>query len=251
MLRPDAETDFLAFSLPDALTNSLCGLESLVVRSSLAASRFGGDGLDPRRIREEADVDVIVTGTLLRTGDGIRVSSQLTDASAGTLLWSHTTDVPVGDLFQVQDELVHRIVDSLSLPLTAREQRMLRTDVPSSQRAYEDFLRANQLGLDATQWGAARDLYERCVEKDPRYAPAWARLGRIRHVMAKSSRPGSRTNSIARRQHSAMRSTSTATCALLTSSMRSSRPISGARTMRWCASSDAHEAPTPSCVPDW
>ena len=185
MLRPDAETDFLAFSLPDALTISLCGLESLVVRSSLAASRFGGDGLDPRKIGAEADVDVIVAGTLVRTGDGIRVSSQLTDASAGTLLWSHTTEVPVGNLFQVHDELVHRIVDSLSLPLTAREQRMLRNDVPSSKRAYEDFLRANQLGLDAKQWSVARDLYERCVEDDPRYAPAWARLGRIRHVMAK------------------------------------------------------------------
>jgi DNA-binding winged helix-turn-helix (wHTH) protein/tetratricopeptide (TPR) repeat protein len=185
MLRPDAETDFLAFSLPDALTISLCGLESLVVRSSLAASRFGGDGLDPRQIGAEADVDVIVAGTLVRTGDGIRVSSQLTDASAGTLLWSHTTEVHVGNLFQVQDELVHRIVDSLSLPLTARERRMLRNDVPSSKRAYGDFLRANQFSLDAKQWSVARDLYERCVEDDPRYAPAWARLGRIRHVMAK------------------------------------------------------------------
>ena len=59
-------------------------------------------------------------GALLRTGDGIRVSCQLTDASAGTLLWSHATEVQVGNLFQVQDKLVHRIVDSLSLPLTAR-----------------------------------------------------------------------------------------------------------------------------------
>jgi len=50
MLRPAAETDFLAFSLPDALTNSLSGLESLVVRSSLAASRFGGDAMGPRKI---------------------------------------------------------------------------------------------------------------------------------------------------------------------------------------------------------
>src|SRR5262245_19304180 len=97
MLRPDADTDFLAFSLPDALTSSLYGLESLVVRSSLAASRFGGDGLDPRKIGVEADVDVIVAGTLLRTGDGIRVSCQLTDAAAGTLLWSHATEVLVGN----------------------------------------------------------------------------------------------------------------------------------------------------------
>ncbi len=185
MLRPAAETDFLAFSLPDALTNSLCGLESLVVRSSLVASRFGGDAMDPRKIGADTDVDVIVSGTLLHAGDGIRVSCQLTDASAGTLLWSNTTQVSVGDLFQLQDELVRRIVDSLSLPLTARERRMLHNDVPSSKRAYEDFLRANQLSLDAKQWSVARDLYERCVQDDPRYAPAWARLGRIRHVMAK------------------------------------------------------------------
>ena len=185
ILRPDAGTDFLAFSLPDALTSSLSGLESLVVRSSLVASRFGGDAVDPRKIAADADVDVIVTGTLLRAGEDIRVTSQLTDASAGTLLWSHTAQVPCGDLFQVQDELVQRIVGSLSLPLTARERRMLRNDVPSSKRAYEDFLRGNQLSLDAKQWSVARDLYERSVEDDPRYAPAWARLGRIRHVMAK------------------------------------------------------------------
>lgn len=134
ILRPDAETDFLAFSLPDALTNSLSGLESLVVRSSLFASRFGGDAIDPRKIAAEADVDVIVTGTLLHAGDGIRVSSQLTDASAGTLLWSHTAQVPVGDLFQVQDGLVQRIVDSLSLPLTANAECSGLTCRPASER---------------------------------------------------------------------------------------------------------------------
>jgi len=185
MLRAAPETDFLAFSLPDALTHSLSGLESLVVRSSLVAARFNGDAADPRRVRDEAEVDVIVSGSLLSSGSGIRVSSELTDASSGTLLWSHTTELPVGDLFQLQDELVQRIVESLSLPLTARERQMLRHDVPASTRAYENFLRGNQLSLDPKQWPAARDLYERCVEDDPRYAPAWARLGRMRHVMAK------------------------------------------------------------------
>jgi tetratricopeptide (TPR) repeat protein len=92
--------------------------------------------------------------------------------------------VPVGDVFHVQDELARRIIDSLR-SLTARERRMLRNDVPSSNKAYEFFLRGNQLSVDAKQWHIARDLYERCVQADPRYAPAWARLGRIRHVMAK------------------------------------------------------------------
>jgi DNA-binding winged helix-turn-helix (wHTH) protein/tetratricopeptide (TPR) repeat protein len=185
MLRPDAGTEFLAFSLPDAVTSSLSGLESLVVRSSLAASRFARESMDPRKIAADADVDVIVSGTLLRASDDIRVSTQLTDASAGTLLWAHTAQAPVGDLFQLQDDLARHIVESLSVPLTARDRQVLTADMPSSKKAYEYFLRGNQLSLDTKQWSTARDLYERCVEEDPRYAPAWARLGRIRHVMAK------------------------------------------------------------------
>jgi DNA-binding winged helix-turn-helix (wHTH) protein len=60
MLRPDPETDFLAFSLPDAVTSSLLELKSLVVRSSLAASRFSGEGRDLKTIAADADVDLIV-----------------------------------------------------------------------------------------------------------------------------------------------------------------------------------------------
>src|SRR5215471_637730 len=191
MLRPDPETEFLAFSLPDALTGSLSGLRSLVVRSSMAAARFAADA-EPRRIAAEADVDLIVSGTLLRSGGEIRVSTQLTDAATGTLLWSHAAQAPVGDLFQVQDELTRHIVTSLELPLSHREQQQLQHDVPSSARAYEYFLRGNQLSYerstrhsDAKQWDVARDLYEQSVAGDPGYAPAWARLGRIQHVMAK------------------------------------------------------------------
>src|SRR6478672_10091293 len=105
MLRPDPETDFLAFSLPDALATSLSGLKSLVVRSSLAASRFSGGAQDLKTIAMEADVDLIVTGTLLFAGVEIRVTAQLTDASSGTLVWSHSTQTSTGNVFHLQDEL--------------------------------------------------------------------------------------------------------------------------------------------------
>src|SRR5215472_8132927 len=65
ILRPDPETDFLAFSLPDALTTSLSQLQSLVVRSSLAASRFSNGAQDLKAIASDADIDLIVSGTLL------------------------------------------------------------------------------------------------------------------------------------------------------------------------------------------
>src|SRR5437899_6238837 len=155
MLRPDPETDFLAFSLPDALATSLSGLKSLVVRSSLAALRFSGGAQDLKTIAAEADVDLIVTGTLLSAGEEIRVTAQLTDAASGTLMWSHSTQTSIGNVFRLQDELTERVVNALSLPLTAREQRILRQDVPSSAKAYEYYLRGNQFSHDPKQWAAA------------------------------------------------------------------------------------------------
>src|SRR5215813_2113288 len=185
MLRPDPATDFLAFSLPEALTTSLSGLKSVVVRSSLAASRFAAGTQDLKTIAAEAHVDLIITGTLLSTGDEIRVTAQLTDAATGTLLCSHSTQTSIGHVFRLQDELTECMVEALSLQLTSREQRILRHDVPADPKAYEYYLRGNQFSHDSKQWGAARDLYLRCLEADPCYAPAWARLGRTHHVMAK------------------------------------------------------------------
>ena len=185
ILRPDPDTDFLAFSLPDAVTSSLSGLDALVVRSSIVASRFGSGPLDPKVIAAEADVDFVLTGSLLRSAEQLRVSTQLTEVPSGTLRWSHSSQVSLGDIFSVQDELATRIVDSLSVPLTTREHGMLKRDVPSSARAYEYYLRGNQLSLDSKQWSVAQDLYLRCVEADPRDAPAWARLGRTYHVIGK------------------------------------------------------------------
>ena len=84
MLRPDPETDFLAFSLPDAITTSLTGIGSLVVRSSATAARFAGEAPDLKALAAEADVDRVVMGTLLRSGDELRASAQLVEAPGGT-----------------------------------------------------------------------------------------------------------------------------------------------------------------------
>ena len=180
VLRPDTETDFLAFSLPDAITNPLAGLGSLAVRSSAVASRFGGrDELDLERIASEADVDVVLSGTLMRANDQLRISAQLLEAPAGTVLWSRTFQTPIQDLFELQDALTQQIVESLAVPLSGRERDALRHDEPSSAQAYEYYLRANQVAYDARHWDLARDLYRKCLDLDPEYAPAWARLGRV------------------------------------------------------------------------
>jgi serine/threonine protein kinase/tetratricopeptide (TPR) repeat protein len=199
VLRSDPDTDFLAFSIPDALGNALAGLQSLVVRSTAAGARYAGEVLDLDRMAREVEVDVVLTGSLLRVGNRIRVTTQLIETPSGTLLWSHAPQVSLQDLFQLQDEVVQRIVDSLSLSLSARERRLLKHDVPATAKAYEFYLRANQAGhaatgLDTATWAVARGLYLQCLDEDPQYAPAWARLGRIYRVTGKWGRAGSETN---------------------------------------------------------
>jgi len=185
LLRPDADVDFLSYSLADAVTTSLAGLQSLVVRSTAAAAQHAGATPDLKRLAADADVDIALFGTILRAGDQLRVATQLVEVPGGTVLWSHTAQVGMGDIFGLQDSLTNRIVESLSVPLSARERKLLRHDVPATARAYEFYLKANQLALDPDSWGVARNLYRQCVDDDPGYAPAWARLGRMNRVLAK------------------------------------------------------------------
>jgi tetratricopeptide (TPR) repeat protein len=100
-----------------------------------------------------------------------------------------TAQAPIDDLFQLQDALTGRIVSSLSLPLTASDRRTLAGQAPASAEAYELYMRANNLMTDASQWEVARGLYERAVAIDPDFAPAWARLGRARRLIAKWGGP--------------------------------------------------------------
>jgi eukaryotic-like serine/threonine-protein kinase len=183
VLRADPDIDFLAFSLSDALTTSLSGLDSLVVRSSLTASALASDTVDLETIAAKADVDAVLSGTLLRAQDQLRVTTQLAEVPSGTVLWSQTTQVRLGDIFQLQDSLTSRIVESLEVPLNARDERALRRDVPATAKAYEFYLRANQVAYGSRHWTVARDLYRQALEEDPTYAPAWARLARIYRVI--------------------------------------------------------------------
>jgi TolB-like protein len=185
VLRPDTEIDFLSFSLADAITASLGSVESLVVRSTLAAARFTKEALDFTVLATELGVDAALTGTLLRSGTQVRVATQLVETPGGRVLWAETTQVTVNDVFQLQDDLSRHIVESLSLPLSAKEQRMLAQDAPATARSYEYYLRANELASDPKTWTIARDLYRQALDEDPRYAPAWARLGRLHRLIGK------------------------------------------------------------------
>jgi tetratricopeptide (TPR) repeat protein len=116
------------------------------------------------------------------------VAVQLIEVPSGTVRWSHTAQVPLDDLFIIQDSVCSAVVDAFALKLSKKEHDGLRQDVPARPEAYEQYLRANRLSTTATQWPLARDLYMRAVEADPSYAPAWARLGRVLRNIGKYGR---------------------------------------------------------------
>ena len=188
ILRHDESWDFLSVSLPDAITNSLAAVDSLIVRSTLVASKFASTDFDLKEIGERAQVDAVLTGSMLSDGQQLRVTTQLVQVADGAVLWSDSSQVSLRNIFRLQDDLVDRIVQSLELPLTARERRALKHDVPASVAGYEFYLRANQVvasGYNAQSMMLARDLYLQAVDADRKYAPAWAQLGRAYRYLAK------------------------------------------------------------------
>jgi serine/threonine protein kinase/tetratricopeptide (TPR) repeat protein len=184
-LRTDPDSDFLAISLPDAITHSLAGLQSLVVRSSLVSAKYADGVPDVQRLAVEADVDLVLAGTLLKAGNNLQVTVQLFQTPSGTLLKSHIARVAWGDIFELQSEVVHQVVEALGLRLTTKERESLERDTPANPAAYELYLRANEAASRTDRIAEAISLYEECVRLDPGFAPALARLGRCYRYQGK------------------------------------------------------------------
>src|SRR5580692_2415287 len=188
ILRPNEDIDFLAYSLPEAITVSLAGLDNLVVRSSVVASRYAGDALDLQQIAKEAEVDVVLSGALLHVGEQLRITTQLTEVPSGTLIWSHSSQATIRELLELHDDLVRRVIESVLPSLSVQEHESLRLDRPASSTVYQLYLQANEFGREWNNLPTAIRLYERCVSLDASYAPAWVRLGRARWLLDKYSR---------------------------------------------------------------
>jgi serine/threonine-protein kinase len=198
VLRPDPAIDFLAFSLADAVSSALSGLGSVVVRSTAAASRFTSDAPDLGALASSLDVDVVLLGSMLSSGGQVRVTAQLVQVPSGTLMRAITSQAASDEIFQLQDGLAKQIVDSLSLSLTAREQDRINRDAPADAEAYELYLRGNKAQQDVEGWETAIELYRRSVDRDPRFAPAWAMLGRCYRLVGKLGDPESGRDNLAR-----------------------------------------------------
>jgi len=176
-----ADASYLAYSLPEVIAATLAELNAFTVRSTQLAMRFDPVRWDPKAVAAEADVDVILTGTVTQSGERIHATTELIDAPSATVIWSKVWDISAQDLFRLHSGVVQLIVRSLVRRMPEDgEAALAGVDTPSAPHAYELYLRANQLTLKRSPENMvlALDLYIACTEIDPNYAPAWARLGR-------------------------------------------------------------------------
>jgi eukaryotic-like serine/threonine-protein kinase len=186
VLNPDRETDFLGSSLADALVGALSDLEALVVRSSVQTARYAGRPADGAELARELAVDVVLSGTLLRRGDRLRLTAELLRVPSGDQIWTHAADVGIADVFDVHDELAGRVIQSL--PLSAGD-RARPARVRPAGKAFDLYLRGMSLRYEASSWRQARQCFSQCLDVDPTFAPAWAELGRLERVLGKYEEP--------------------------------------------------------------
>lgn len=182
-LKQDAETDFLGFSLADAIITKLSYLNEIRIRPSSYIDRYRNQSIDPKRVAAELNVDTLLIGRYMRDGEDLRVTAQLIDVTNNTILRHETIDLKYNRLFTVEDRVAQQIISGLRLSLSPAEAERLKLDTPRDPRAYEYYLRGVDLYV-ADNFPTAVGMFEKSVEVDPNYALAWAHLGRAYTAVA-------------------------------------------------------------------
>ncbi len=172
-LSPDRSGDYFTDGLTDEIIRNLSIIDGMVVRSQTSSFAFKSTTANIRDVGKQLDVDYVLEGSVLRSGQQLRIDAQLVRVRDDFPLWSNQYDRALTDVFAIQDEISRGIVNSLRLKL-GRGRRRYET----STEAYDLYLQARavplQHGPDADLEGVPR--FERVIAKDPTFAPAYAGL---------------------------------------------------------------------------
>lgn len=173
----DAENDYLCEGLAEELINALSKIKSCRVVARASAFSFRDQDLDVREIGRRLNVDTVLDGTVLRLGDRLRVTAQLTDAGNGFQFWSERFDRQMTDVFAIQDEIALAIVKQLKVELLAKERSALLTQKNEGLEAYNLYLKGRYYWAQRPQGiGKAIDYFWQAIDKEPNYARARAGL---------------------------------------------------------------------------
>ena len=171
-LSGDPEQDYFVDGVTESLTTDLSRISGSFVIGRHTAFTYKGKAVDLKQIGRELNVRYVLEGSVQRGGNRLRVNVQLIDAETGNHLWADRFDKPVADLFDMQDEIVSRLANTLNAQLIAAEARRAeRLLHPSSMDLYfrgraslHQWLRLSTLEY-LTQ---ARRFFEQAVVLDPK-----------------------------------------------------------------------------------
>jgi TolB-like protein/Tfp pilus assembly protein PilF len=175
------ENEYFSDGLTEELLNVLAKMDGLRVAARTSSFRFKGEVGDPAEIGQALNVNHLLEGSVRQSGDRIRITAQLINASDGYHLWSETYDRTLDDVFAIQDEISRAVASALEVrllggPDAASPVRVATRDMD----AYNAYLKGTQLlaGSGVDTYREAEALFEEALRLDPDFAAAHAGLAR-------------------------------------------------------------------------
>jgi tetratricopeptide (TPR) repeat protein len=177
-LTGDSTNDYLGAGIADALTTSLSKLRSLSVVSREIVRESARDSVEPGALARELGLDLVVYGSLQRSGSRLRVDARLM-AAGGTVLWAGESEEVVSDLFAIQRQLATRLIEALRIQVSGAERTQVTAPQTQNQAALEAYWRgvAALERNDAEGFDRAIASFDEALAIDPAFAVAHAGRG--------------------------------------------------------------------------
>ncbi|HJZ12871.1 MAG TPA: tetratricopeptide repeat protein, partial [Acidobacteriota bacterium] len=174
----DDENEYFCDGLAEELLNALAKIEDLKVAARTSSFSFKNKNAEASQIGKALRVKTILEGSVRRTGNKLRITVQLINAADGYHLWSERYDREMQDIFDVQDEIALAVVDALKLKLFGDKKAAVLKRYTDDAEVHELFLKGRYYSYKYTAdgWKRAIEFFERAIEKQPDYAPAYAGL---------------------------------------------------------------------------
>jgi adenylate cyclase len=175
----DAEQEYFSDGITEDLITDLSKISGLFVIARNSVFTYKGRAVKVDQVGQDLGVRYVLEGSVRKSGGRIRISAQLVDANTGGHLWANRYDRDLKDIFELQDEVTQKIVTSLAVKLTDREQDRLAHKDTANLEAYDYTLRGLEYYfLFREEANAeARKLFQKAIELDSEYALAHSRLG--------------------------------------------------------------------------
>jgi len=174
----DPNAQYLSDGITEGVIDRLSGLPNLKVISRTSAFRYKQRDIEPQKVAKDLGVDALVTGRVVQRGDDLSVSAELVDAREDKQLWGEQYRRKLADVASVQQEIATAISGNLRVRLTSEDKTRLAKSSSTNPEAYQLYMKGRYLGNQATAAGLKKSLeyFEQAIDKDPRYALAYAGL---------------------------------------------------------------------------